>query len=252
MNWLDLGILVVLAILIIIGIRQGLMNSVLSNFSLGTNCLISFFLATPLKFIFNKIFRIGPAISKSIYNSIANIEGFNVNLVGLSTDTLHDTVKMAIDNGDFNFMSKTMFKIFLNKKNLYEVINTSGHTSRTMADIVSQTYSSFYMTIIAFVTALIFVFISVKLFQLLANKLRENGSVKTVDSVLGALYGVFRCFVLLVIICTVVKFLSPIGFMQPVVNYIDGSFLGQFIYSVINDFVNNYLSFSDIVASIFK
>ena len=37
-----------------------------------------------------------------------------------------------------------------------------------------------------------------------------------------------------------------------VVNYINGSFLGRFIYSVINDFVNNYISFSDIIASIFK
>ena len=252
MNWLDLGIVLALAILIYLGIRQGLMNSVLSNFSLGTNCLISFFLATPLKFIFNKIFRIGPAISRSIHESLVGVEGFSTNLVGLPTEQLHETVKTAINNGDFNFMSKTMFKIFLNKKNLYETINTSGHTSRTMADIVSQTYSSFYMTLIAFVTALIFVFITVKIFQYFANRLRENGSVKTVDSVLGALYGLFRCFVLLVIICTVVKFLSPIGFMKPVVSYIDGSFLGRFVYSVINDFVNNYLSYSDIIASIFN
>ena len=252
MNWLDLIIVIILVILIVIGVRQGLMNSVLSNFSLGTNCLISFFLSTPIKFIFNKIFRIGPAIAKSYYNSLIAIEGFNVNLVGLSTDALHATVKGAINAGDFNFMSRTMFKIFLNKKNLYEVINTSGHTSRTMADIVSQTYSSFYMTIISFVTALIFMFISVKFFQFFANKLRENGSVKSVDSVLGALYGVFRCFILLIIICTIVKFLSPIGFMKPVVTYIDGSFLGRFIYKTINSFVENYLSFSDIIASIFR
>ncbi len=252
MNWLDLGIIIFIIILIVIGIRQGLMNSVLSNFSFSVNCLISFFLSRPIKFIFNRVFGVGSAISSHYYDLLIQKEGFATNLLEISEENLHSTVNIAINNGDFNFVSKTMFKIFLNKNNLYETLHNSDHVSRTMADIISETYSSFFMTIIAFVTSLVLVFIVVSLFQLLSNKLRTVGSVKVVDSVLGAFYGIFRCFVILVIVCIAIKLLSAFSFMDSVVNYINDSFFGRLIYVQINDFINNYLSFSDIVSSLFN
>lgn len=252
MNWLDLGIIILLVIFIIIGVKQGFMNSILSNFSLGVNCLLSFFLCKPIKFILDKVFHVGAKIFNSYYTSFTAIDSFNVDLMTVSSENLHSTVNIAINEGNFNFFSKTMFKIFLNKRNLYDTLHTSEHVTRTMADIVPQVYANFYLTIISFVIALVLIFITVKLFQLLAIKLRTIGFVKTVDNVFGALYSVFRCFIVLVILSVVIKFLSGMSFMSSVVNYVNGSLIGRFIYSQINEFLNNYLSFSDIVASIFR
>lgn len=252
MNWLDLGIIIGIVAFVAVGIKQGLMSSILSNFSLSINCLLSYFLSKPVRFIMNKVFHVSSHIARHYHASLILKEGFATNLIEVAKEDLHSTVNLAINHGDFNIFSKTMFKLFLNKKNLYSTLQDSGLSSRTMADIVSETFASFYVFIISFVSCLVFLFLLVKLFQFLATKLRTIGFVKTVDNTFGALYGVFRCFIVLLIACVIIKVLSPFSFMDNVISYINGSFFGRFIYKQINDFINNYLSFSDIIAAIFR
>ncbi|MBP3581856.1 MAG: CvpA family protein, partial [Clostridia bacterium] len=125
-----------------------------------------------------------------------------------------------------------------------------SHTSRTLGDIISSSYSTFFVTIISFVTSMLLLFGIILLFRLLVKKLREVGFVKAVDNTLGAIYGIFRAFLVLVGICLIIKLISPFNFMEPVTNYINGSLLGRFIYGQINSFFDNFLSFKDIIASI--
>lgn len=259
MNWLDLGIVIFLVVFIIIGIKRGLMSSVLSNFSFSINCLFSMFLSHPIAFIFNKLFKIGPSIQSHYYNSFlakTNNSYLFTNLVDVyandGASVLKDTVSTAINEADLGGIQKTMFKTFLNKKNLGETLTNAGYESRTVADIISQTYANFFVTIISFVTAVAILSLLVFLFKKLADKLRTVGFVKGVDNTFGAFYGVFRCFIALVIICCVIKLLSPFAFMTGVINYINGSLFGRLLYGWINTFINNYLSFSDIVSSIFN
>ncbi|MBQ8424754.1 MAG: CvpA family protein [Clostridia bacterium] len=255
MNWLDLGIVIFVIIFIVVGVKKGLMSSVLSNFSLSTNCLISAFLHKPIAFIYNKIFKLGPAIFNH-FDEVFTSKSANLatNLLSVPKENLKEVVKMAINDGNFGFVQKTMFKVFINKKNLHEtLIDKYGATGeRTVADIIAQTYSSFFVTIIAFVTSLILLYAIVWTFTKFAEKLRENGSVKIVDNSLGAIYGIFSCFIALIVICLVINLLSPFNFMDSVINYINGSFFGRFLYRIINEFMNNYLSFSDIISSIFN
>lgn len=259
MNWLDLGILVFVIVFIIIGIKRGLMTSVLSNFSFSINCLFSMFLSHPISFIYNKLFKIGPSISSHYYNKFLAKESNTYlfkNLVDVYNNegatVLKDTVTTAINEAELGGVPKTMFKMFLNKKNLGETLTNAGYESRTVADIISQTYAKFFVTIIAFITAMAIISLLVFLFKKLADKLRTVGFVKGVDNTFGAFYGVFRCFIALVVICCIIKILSPFGFMTGVINYINGSLFGKLLYGRINDFINNYLSFSDIVSSIFN
>lgn len=253
MNWLDLGIIVFVIIFIVIGVKRGLMTSVLSNFSLSVNCLISVFFHKPIAFIFNKLFRIGPAIYNHFNEKfLAKSVNLATNLMTVSKDNLKSVVTMAINDGEFGFFQKTMFKVFINKKNLYDTLQSKGYESRTVANIIAQTYSSFFVTILAFVTSLIILYGLVFIFTKCSEKLRENGSVKIVDNSLGAIYGLFQCFISLIIICLIINLLSPFNFMDSVINYINGSFFGRFLYKIINEFMNNYLSFSDIISSIFN
>ncbi len=246
MNWLDLGILLFVIIFVIIGIKKGLMTSVLSHFSFGLNCLISFFLSSPIKFIY-KLFHLDTAIYNHYYNNLIAVSSdFSTNLIEISQENLKSTVNIALNNGDFNFISKIMFKLFLNNNSLYDTLQSSGLQSRTLAEIISQTYSSFYLSIISFVTSLILVFLVVLLFKFLVNKLRTVGFIKIVDNIMGCFYGLFRCFIIFIIICLILKLLSPFSFMDPIINYINGSLFGKLIYSQINKLIDSVLNFSTI------
>lgn len=252
MNWLDLIIIVFAIIFIIIGVKTGFMTSILSHFSFGLNCLLSFFLCRPIGWIYNKC-GLGGAIAGSYSFKFLEISpDFGRNLLEIPQNELSSFVGGAIDKSGVSGISKWFFKIFLNKPSLYDELHGSGVNARTLAQIMSETYSSFFISIISFVTSMVLIFILVILFRLLAKKLREVGFIKVVDNILGVFYGVVRCLLILMVISVVIKLFSPLSFMKPVIDYVNGSFFGKLIYNQINNFVDNYLNFSDIIHAIIK
>lgn len=253
MNWLDLGIVLFAIILVIIGLKKGFMTSLISNFSFILNCILSFFLCKPIALFYNNVCGLGSAISASYTNKLIGASAdFGKNLLDFaSANELSSFVGKTIDKSPFGGFTEWLFKIFVNKPSLYTELQESGHTSRTLADIMSNSFATFFVTIIAFVTSFILLYIVIWLFQKLVNKLRTIGFVKFVDNFLGCLYGLFRCLLVLIILCFVVKLISPFTFMDSVVAYIDKSFFGNLIYGQISSFIDNYLSFSDIINAIF-
>ncbi len=254
MNWLDLGIVLLIVILLAISIKRGFINSMLSHFSFGINALLSFFLCKPIQWVLNNGFHLGNAISSHYYTSLVSKSGnFATNLLSFENkESLHDFVSSTINEGEFGGFTKTMYKWFINKDSLYDTLHESGISSRNLADIISDSYASFFTIIIAFVTSMLLIWGLVLLFRLVAKKLRQVGFIKFIDGALGIFYGLFRCLIIFIIICSIIKLLSPLGFMNPITNYINGSFFGKLIYSQISNFIDNYLSFSDIVHAIFK
>ena len=251
MNWLDLALVLLLAILLFVGIKKGFMTSVISHFSFGINALLSFFLCKPIASLYN-LCGVGRAISNNYTTSMLEKSGdFARNLLELSKEELSGFVSNTIDSG-FSGITNKMFKWFINKPGLYDQLHSSSHTTRSLADIISSAFANFFVTIIAFVTTMLLLYLVVWLFKLLVQKLRTIGFVKFVDTTLGALYGLFKCLLLLIIICFVIKLISPFGFMTSVTAYIENSFFGNLIYGQISQFLDNYLSFSDIVTAIFK
>ena len=254
MNWLDLGIVLFAIIFIIIGLKKGFMTSLLSHFSFTLNCILSFFLCKPIGLFYNKVCGLGSAISSSYTEKLLGASAdFGKNLLDFSkASELSSFVGKTIDKSPFGGFTEWLFKIFVNKPSLYTELNESGHKVRTLADIMSDSFASFFVTIISFVTSFILLYIIIWLFQKLVDKLRTIGFVKFVDNALGCLYGLFRGLIILIIICCVIKLISPFTFMKPVVTYINGSFFGDLIYGQISGFIDNYLSFSDIIHAIFS
>ena len=144
-----------------------------------------------------------------------------------------------------------MFNLFLNNRSLFTKLQDSGLESRNLGEIVSSSYANFFSVLIAFAITYILICLIVLLFKFIVNKLRNIGFVKVVDNILGSLYGAFRCFIILVIISVVINLLAPMSFMEPVINYINGSFLGNLIYGQVNNIIDNLLGYSDIVLAIF-
>ena len=252
MNWLDLGVLLFAIILVIIGIKRGFMTSVINHFSGILNLLLSFFLYKPIGHLLEKIFGMSTAISNHYASDmIANSENFAVNLLTIPKEELKGFVSETMSNSGLPKISNFFYILFMNNSSLYEKLHESGLESRTLAQIVGESLSTFFTTIISFVTAFVLVYLVILLIQLLVNKLRTIGFVKAVDNTLGALYGLFQGFIILIIICLVLKLMSPFNFMDSVTNYINGSLCGRFIYEPINDFIDNYLNFGDIIRQIF-
>ena len=252
MNWIDLGVLIFALILIIVGIRRGFMTSVISHFSSTLNLILSFFLYKPIAWCFNKWFGIGDAItnhySKDLLSSSSD---FGVNLLDIPKDNLHSFVSGALKESGLSKLPRFFYNVFMNNSSLYSKLHNSGVESRTLAQIVSESLSDFFTTIIAFVTAFALLYLIIWLITKLVKKLRENGFVKVVDNTLGALYGVFQGFLILIIVCLVLKLMSPFNFMDAVETYINGSLSGRFIYKPINEFIDNYLNFGELIRQLF-
>ena len=253
MNWLDLGLIILIVALVVVGIKIGFMSSVVSHFSLGLNAFLSFFLCKPISYIYNNWFKVGGAIASSYKERLlASSAEFGTNLLEFPKSELGKFVRETINAADMSGLEKFMFKTFINKGTLYDELHASSHTTRSLSDIISNSYSTFFVTIIAFVTSVLLLFGVVLLIKLLIKKLRQVGFVKAVDNTLGALYGLFRAFLILVGLSLIIKLMSPLSFMDSVTNYINGSFLGRLIYGQINSFFDNFLSFKDIIALISK
>lgn len=252
MNWLDLVIAVFIIIFIIIGIKNGFMSSVVSNFSFWAIVIASFFLYKPLSSLLNSWFGLKNAIYNSYHAKLVNFSAdFDKNLLLLEKSELRSFVKATLSSGAIPLIPRVMFKLFLNTKSLYTKLHSADIESRTLADIVSASYANFFTTIISFTITFLLILLFVFLFKLLINKLRDIGLIRVVDNILGAFYGIANALLILVVICFVIKLLSPISFMKPVSNYISASFFGRVIYSQITNFLDNLLGYTDIINAIF-
>lgn len=253
MNWLDLGIVLFVVVLLVIGIKKGFMTSVLSHFSFSFNIVVSFFLTKPFTLLYNKLFNLSGAIFNSYSEKFISLSpNFSTNLLSIESSKLNSFVSDTLNEGNFSALEKGLFNVFLNKPSLHSELHSSTHTSRTLADILGQTYASFFTTLISFVTCFILLYIIILIIGLIVKKIRPVSFVKFIDNTLGAVYGLFRCLLIFIGICFVIKLLSPFAFMTSVTNYISDSLFGKVIYNQISSFIDNYLSFSDIINSIFK
>ena len=252
MNWLDLALIVFILIFLIIGIKKGFMSSFLSTFSFIAMAIGAFFLYKPLSNLLNSWFGLEESIFLSYHEKlVTHSADFDTNLLLIEETKLRSFVKATLGSGAIPFIPRVMFNLFLNTKSLYTKLHESTHTSRSLADIVSSSYASFFTTIISYAITFALLFGIVLLFKLLIKKLREIGFIRIVDNTLGAFYGIARAFVILIIVCFIIKLLSPISFMSSVTNYIESSFFGKLIYNQITNLLDNFFSYSDIISSIF-
>lgn len=228
------------------------MSSVISNFSFWLIIIATFFLYKPIASLLNNWFGLKNAIFNSYHAKLVEFSAdFDKNLLLIEESSLRTFVKNALNLGVIPLVPRIMFKLFLNTKSLYTKLHSSGLESRTLADIISQSYATFFTTIIAFVVTFLLLTLVILLFKLLINKLRNIGLVRVVDNILGAFYGVLRALFILVCISIVIKILSPISFMKPVTNYISDSFFGKLVFNQITNLFDNLLSYTDIVNLIF-
>ena len=152
MNWLDLALVIFLSIFIIIGIKKGFMSSFLSSFSFIAIAIGAFFLYKPLSSLLNNWFGLEQSIFNSYHDKlISHSADFDINLLLIEESNLRSFVRTTLNSGAIPFIPKLMFSWFLNTKSLYTKLHNSDIQSRTLGDIISLSYASFFSTIISYV-----------------------------------------------------------------------------------------------------
>lgn len=253
MNWLDLGLILFIILFIFIGFRKGFMTSLLSSFSFKINAIISFFLCKPISFLLNKIFNLKNIIANNYASKlIESSADFSKNLLEIPEGEFNSFISNTINNSGFSNFTNKLTNLFLNKSSLYSTLQNSNYSSRTLSDIISTAYASFFVTIISFVTSILLIYFIVWILGIITTKLREIGFIKIVDNILGVFYSLFRCLLIFIVLSLIIKLLTVFSFMSTIINYINSSAIGRFIYGQINNFIDNYLNFSDLFHSIFK
>lgn len=252
MNWLDLVLILLILIFLFIGFKKGFMTSVLSSFSFKINAIISFFLCKPLSIVLNKLFNIETLISNNYASKlISSSTDFSVNLLDIPSADLGSFVSNTINKSNLSNFTNSLTNLFLNNNSLYSTLHDSNHTTRTLADIISSAYGNFFITIISFISSILLIYLFVLLLRFITNKLRSIGFIKTVDNIFGIFFGLFQCFLFFIILSLIIKLMSGLSFMSGVINYINSSAIGDFIYGQISSFIDNYLNLNILFDSIF-
>lgn len=253
MNWLDFGLIIFVIIFIIVGLKRGFMTTILSSFSFSINLILSFFLCKPAANLLNSLFNLESSIANSYSTKLIHASSdFSINLLEIPEAELNSFVQNTINNSGLSDFTNKLTNLFLNNNSLYSTLHNSSHSIRTLSDIIASAYANFFTTIISFALCVCVIYIIVWILGLIVNKLRTIGFIKVVDDILGLIYGIFRCFIVLIIISLIIKLMSPLSFMSGVISYIHSSAIGNFIYGQISLFIDNYLNFTDLIKLIFK
>jgi len=245
LNWLDLALIVILIVFVAIGFWKGFMFSILSLFSTFINFMIALLLTKPTATLFNKWFHLEGALTKSLANKISGMHaGFNTNLVGMNNSEIKSHISTTLKEGDFPLprIFNNMLKVNTDK--------IGDKTSLTLTDILSKSLGTFFSLVITFIILFILIYIILFLLSLLSKKARESDGVRTIDRILGVVFGIAKYVITIVFLFAILSFFKEGGALKPVFQYIGKSEIAKFIYSNVNLFVDKYITLSNVVSII--
>lgn len=245
MNWIDIVILCILVIFVGIGFYKGFIFSILSLFSGFINFLIALFLTRPVTNLFNSWFGLEASLTSTFEKKLLGMgEGFSTNLVGMGSADLNSFVSSTIKSSNLPFKNMINSMVKLNP----EVISSKG--TLTLTDILSKSFGSFFAIIISFITIFVLIWLVLFLISFITKKLRQNDSIRTVDRVMGVLFGIVKAGITISFVFAFLSFFNENGVLSSVFDYIKASTIGNWWYSNINTLVDKYLNFKTIVSVI--
>lgn len=243
MNWLDVALIIILVLFVAIGFWKGFMFSILSLFSSFINFMIALFLTKPTVTLFNNWFKLDSALTKGFAKKISGMhEGFNTNLVGMSNADIKSHISTTLKEGEFPLpkIFNSMLKVNSEK--------IGNKTSLTLTDILSKSLGTFFSLVITFVILFILIYIILFILSKLSKKAHESEGVRTIDRILGVVFGIAKYAVTIVFLFAILSLFKEGGVLKPVFEYIGKSEISKFVYSNVNHFVDKYITLSNVVS----
>lgn len=245
MNWIDIGIIVILIVFIAIGFWKGLIFSLLSVFSTFVNFCISIFLARPITNLLNNWFGMESSMCKGFMSKFSSATPlFDTNMVGMTKSEISSHISKTLSEG------KVPFKKLLSAMIKISPEQIEAKESCTLNEILSKSFSAFFSLIIGFIISFAIIYLILWIISLLTNKAREIDGIRITDRILGVLFGLIKGFLFVAFLFSILSFFNEDGSLKSVFDYINQSQLGSWIYNVVKTLVDKYLNFGAVVKQV--
>ena len=229
MNIADVVVLILIAVFVIIGIKKGLMLSILSIGSYFIAILLAVKLAAPVAKILVKI---------SVFASIKGKVSDFIN--GLIKDIINDSVDTQIDG----IVDKLKLSENLQSKLGIDSLRETSSTTAGMVDTLSGKIADLILLVIAFVVVYILAKIALRIISKLIRKTSKLPVIRTFDKLGGALFGMLEGVLIIWIIYMVLFMFRASGFTASIFELINKSKVALFLYknNVLMGLVSGYLA----------
>lgn len=231
------GVLIALTLLcVFLGIKRGIVGSLIKLFGGVIRLFLSIVLAKPLVKVIS-LTQINERMFDKYKLWASNIsDKFNVNLVGMDSETLDVFVGDALSDANIPKIFRGLFK----KAFAISPEVISGYESITLADFMGITITNIILTVSAF----IFIFVSLWLIFFILKRWSKRHSSSTTffaktNKWLGCLFGVLQACCILSLFYFVVLIIENMGIFKGVVDYVSGSTVNGFLYKVFKQIFNN-------------
>ena len=247
MNWIDVGIIIIMLIFVVVGIWKGFVFSILSLFSSTVNFFISLLLVRPTTNLLNNWFGFEKALTNGFASKLSSMSTkFNTNMVGMSKDEISNHISSALSESKFPF--KNLFQNMLN----VTPEKIEGKTSCSLNDILSKSLGTFFSLIITFIILFILIYLILFIIGKISKKAQEVNSIRSIDRMLGFIFGIAKGAIVICVIFAILSFFNEGGILSGLFDYIHTSKLGNWIYTNVNYFVDKYANLKDIADVTYK
>lgn len=225
MNYVDIIVLSILALVILMGYYRGFLMSIFSIANLLVSCLLAL-LMLPL---FSGVLKNNEQLMNMMLyytegsEQLADVEQARLNVAELSSEQLDEIISGAQLARPYDSLVKSNIA--------QEIFADEGIT--TVGDYFNRTIVCVGINILLFIVSFAILYVVINLVLRAIDYSRPFPMLKQFDNLLGAGVGLMRATLLVFVIFTIVPLMLvilPEGFSSTIQHYLDQSFFGTFFY----------------------
>lgn len=244
MNFLDVAIILLMAICVGLGVYRGLIGSLAKMLGRFLRLVLSLLLVKPVVKLIS-LTTINEHLFDNISRKFAGIsEKFSVNLVGLPQEEINSLATDAFADAKI----PKLFRGFLLK-----VVSVSPETiamkeNVTLANLMGVTIGNIILLVVTFIFLLVIFWLLSKIVLRWSKRLNKGHTTfaKT-NKWLGGLFGFVKSILILFVVFILISFFDDFSFMSNAIGYIKESLLGKVLYKISLIIVDNSFDLQQIL-----
>lgn len=219
--WLDAGILILGLVFVLVGFHRGVIKSLVELVGTVAAVVAAILLSSMIApAIFDSFIR--PPMIEQIQGAIDNTVGQDV---AAQVQQILDTLPQ--------FLSQSLAGYGMNADQIGQAMNgAADNAAGAVADLIAPVVTDLVKTVLMLILFLV-LFIVVRLLARGIDKVFGLPVLRQLNAVLGAVFGVLKCVVFVLILCTVLRVILPMVSTVPEIfsqETIESSVLFQYFY----------------------
>ncbi len=226
MHYIDIILIVVLALFALIGLKRGLIESILSLFGTVASAVIAWFIAKPFAGFVEQIFHVTKYINGYLTKMFIKTSAVFGEAVSEAT-----TGSSVITKNISSTWKQTIFKILVGD-------NCVIQAGEKPADVFAKIVAPIVLIILSGIVAFILIKLAVFLISKLFDALKRNRAINGLDRVLGFMLGALKGALLICIAMGITIFIPN----DKIISQIDKTKLTKVVYTPVTDFIKEHVA----------